>query len=134
MTTPSEKILLATELGSRSDRARDRAASLAKQRDCELIVLHVLESSNKNNSIRRIPFLPFLDYNKIAIEKVRKRLLEDMSSVHARADKMIEEGEPHEIIMRVAEKRKCDLIVTGVPGSRATTFSDGTPWVKPLIG
>ena len=112
--TPPARILLATDLSSRSDRAQDRAASLAKQHDCELIVLHVLESPNKYNSIRRIPFLPFLDYNKLAIEKARKRLLDDMSGIHAHADIMIEEGVPHEIIMRVAEERNCDCIVTGV--------------------
>jgi len=114
MMTPPARILLATDLSSRSDRAQDRAASLAKQHDCELIVLHVLESPNKYNSIRRIPFLPFLNYNKRAIEKARRRLLNDMSGMHAHADIMIEEGEPHEIIMRVAEKRNCDCIVTGV--------------------
>ncbi len=114
MMRPPEKILLATDLSSRSDRAQDRAVSLAKQHDCELIVLHVLESPSENNSVRRIPFLPFLDYNRIAIEKARKRILDDMKDVNARVTVLIQEGEPGEVIMGVADDMNCGLVVTGV--------------------
>ena len=41
--TPPQKILLATDLSSRGDRALDRAAQLARQWDAELIVVHALE-------------------------------------------------------------------------------------------
>ncbi len=106
--------MLATDLSSRSDRAQDRAVSLAKLHDCELIVLHVLETPNENNSVRRIPFLPFLDYNKGAIEKARRKLLVDMTGVNVKATVLIEKGEPHEVIMDVADDMNCGLIVTGV--------------------
>ncbi len=107
------KILLATDLSARSDRAQDRAFSLMRQYDSELIVLHVLESLNKDNSIKRIPFLPFYDLNQKAIQKVRHRLIEDMNEYKARASVLIEEGEPYKVIIRVAKEQDCDLIITG---------------------
>ncbi len=111
---PPSKILFATDLSSRSDRAFDRAISLAKLYDCELTVLHVLESPQENNSIRLIPYLPFLNYDSIAIERARRQILDDMEGVNNRTSVLIEKGKPHEIIMRVAEERDCDLIITGV--------------------
>ena len=47
-----DRILLATDLGARSDRALDRAVRLATREGAKLIVLHVLEPSAGN------PFYP----------------------------------------------------------------------------
>lgn len=41
--TSLRKILLATDLSARSDRAMDRAVLLANEREAELLALHVLE-------------------------------------------------------------------------------------------
>jgi len=43
MGGPPKKILLATDLSSRCDRALDRAAALAARWQSALVVLHVLE-------------------------------------------------------------------------------------------
>jgi len=112
MKRPS-KILLATDLGARSDRAQDRAVSFIRQYDSELIVLHVLESLNVNNSVKRVPFLPFYDLNQQALQKVRYRLMEDMKDYNVRASVLIEEGEPYRVIMRISEEKDCDLIILG---------------------
>ncbi len=112
--TPPKKILLATDLSPRSDRAQDRAVSLAKQFDSELIALHVIESFNENHGIRRIPFLPLPSHNKLAIKRARQLLHTDIGSVNPKASIRIEEGEPFEKIMRVATETNCDLIITGV--------------------
>ena len=48
MRSLPKKILLATDLGSRSDRALDRAASLAAQWQTSLIAPHVLENFSPN--------------------------------------------------------------------------------------
>jgi len=41
--TPPKKVLLATDLSARSDRALDRATQLARQWDAGLVVVHALE-------------------------------------------------------------------------------------------
>jgi nucleotide-binding universal stress UspA family protein len=42
------------------------------------------------------------------------QLLADIGPVAKKADVVIEEGDPAEAIVRVAEARRCDLIVTGI--------------------
>lgn len=49
-------ILLATDLSARSDRAQDRAMLLMKQYGSELVVLHVLEPTQKNRTSHRVRF------------------------------------------------------------------------------
>ena len=43
-----DRILLATDLSARSDRAMDRALMLARREGAELVVLHVLEATPGN--------------------------------------------------------------------------------------
>ena len=48
MSGRPKKILLATDLSSRSDRALDRAAALAAHWQSALVVLHVLENFERD--------------------------------------------------------------------------------------
>ncbi len=106
---PPSRILLATDLGSRSDRALDRAALLAREFPAELVVAHVLEENTGADeamaSWRRPADL---------VEAARRQLLRDVGAVARKATILIETGEPAEAIVRAAEREHCDLIVTGV--------------------
>ena len=55
-----DRILLATDLSARSDRAMDRAMMLAKREGAELVVLHVLEPVPGNRYHPRTQPLPHL--------------------------------------------------------------------------
>lgn len=108
---PPKRILLATDLGPRSDRALDRAALLAREFSAELIVAHVLESSPEEDAIpswRRPP-----DFAEMA----RRQIAEDLGAAAPKASIFIEQGEPVETILRLARSEGCDLIVTGVARS-----------------
>jgi nucleotide-binding universal stress UspA family protein len=55
-----DRILLATDLSARSDRAMDRAMMLAKRENAELVVLHVLEPTPGNRYYPRTETLASL--------------------------------------------------------------------------
>lgn len=114
MAAPPRKILLATDLGARSDRAQDRAVSLMRRYDAELIVLHVIEKSNEAAGIRRIPFFPYRKPSERRIQRARRRLIDYLGDAASHVRVRIEEGVPHERILRVAWEEGCDLIVSGV--------------------
>lgn len=117
MAVYPRKILLATDLSARSDRAQDRAVSLVRQCGSELVVLHVLGKFREINSIRRIPFFPFRVIDERKIEITRRQILEELSVLGPRVSVRIEEGVPRETIMRIAREEGCELVVTGVARS-----------------
>lgn len=108
---PPKKLLLATDMSSRGDRALDKSAELARRWNAELHVLHVLERSLADAgdddvpSWRRPP-----DEEKVLAEQVRRDVGEaiDAFKVH------VEEGDPATVIDRVARAQGCELIVTGI--------------------
>ncbi len=114
MLLPPRRILLATDLSARSDRAQDRAVSLMKMWNSELVALHVLEAPNEIGGIAHIPFFPYHRPNDRRIFKARNQLLESIGDIGPRITVRIEEGVPHEAIIRISEEEGCDLIVCGV--------------------
>ncbi len=115
MITAPRRILLATDLSARSDRAHDRALSMAELYGSELIILHVLESFSGSRPARLMRLLPFHGHNEMRIASARRRLLHDLGDMSPeRVSVLIEKGDPAETIMTVARERNCDLLVTGV--------------------
>lgn len=115
--TPNQprRILLATDLSARCDRALDRAAALADAWRAELFVLHVLEAPAEDlyasNLERRLPsWRRPLDAAKLVEEQTRRDLLQATQKFHA----IVETGEPADVILRTARTHACDLIVTGL--------------------
>ncbi len=110
--SPPRRILLATDLSARGDRALDRAAQLARQWSAELVVVHAIEPASgggwtgreETPSWRRPPEAA------IAIERqVRRDLREEVENLTIH----IEEGDPVRVILETAEREECDLIVMG---------------------
>ena len=114
------KILLATDLSARSDRAMDRAAVLMRQFDAELLVVHVLETTEELRSARRERFSPSFRPNADLITTARRQLHDDLRDMGTRVTIRIEEGDPSEILLQAAKAQGCDLVVTGV--ARNETF------------
>lgn len=110
---PPRKILLATDLGPRSDRALDRAVSLAEQWRAQLVVVHVIEKTVPSDTDLNSP-LPSWRRGPDPLSVARKNVLADLHHVADRTNILIEEGDPAEAIARVSEEQGCDLIVIGV--------------------
>lgn len=108
------RILLATDLSARCDRALDRAAALAQSWNAELVAVHALEQTDDFYRLeleRRLPsWRQSPDPARFVAEQIRQDALQDGVSATAIAEK----GDPTEIIVRAAASRACDLIVTGI--------------------
>ncbi|WP_187830457.1 universal stress protein [Siccirubricoccus phaeus] len=112
-TTPG-KILLATDLSSRCDRALDRAAQLAGQWQARLLVLHAMDPAEAFLEARRLDYLPTWrrppDPARLVEAQIRRDLREQPGDVAVR----VETGMPAAVIEEVAQAEGCGLIVTGV--------------------
>jgi nucleotide-binding universal stress UspA family protein len=100
----------------------DRAALLAKEHDAELLVLHVLEPIEDLWPSPQRSYWAFgardgsqrgRDNPKL-VEMARRQLGVQLSGVGDRTEIRIEEGDPADVILRVARESVADLLVTGV--------------------
>jgi len=92
-------ILIATDLSARTDRALDRACSLASLWDVPLLVCHVLEAEG-----------PSAETHDLVAAEVAATLPE----VAPNTEIIVQEGSAPAVILRLASERDCQLIVTGV--------------------
>lgn len=112
--TPPKKILLATDLSARSDRALDRAVQLARQWDANLTIVHALEKPvidppwwsqlEESPSWRRPP-----DPAKAIADQIRRDAQPDIGDFEIR----VSEGDAADVVMDFAELEGADLIVLG---------------------
>lgn len=109
-----QKILLATDFSARCDRAFDRAVGLAGQWNSELLVVHVLEPDPRDIAAGLAERTPSWRRPLDAAARARRQIAADLGALAARAEIVVEEGEPAAVIRAVAEREGCDLIVTGV--------------------
>lgn len=112
------KILLATDLSSRCDRALDRAVLLAGELEAELIAAYVMDPDDtpQYHLDRRRR-----SWNKIPdpAERMRWRLKRDLASTADNIRAIVEEGDPAEKLLEIAVRESCDLIVTGTAGAES---------------
>jgi nucleotide-binding universal stress UspA family protein len=111
---PPRKILFATDLSARCDRALDRAVTLARAWRAHLVAVHALEQSGDfyvSELDRRLPsWRRPPDPARIVEEQLRHDILQEGQV----AAVVVEPGEPVEVIMRVLEAQGCELIITGI--------------------
>lgn len=113
LSGPPRKILLATDLSARSDRALERAVWLAQQWQAQLFIMHVVERSYPNDADLTDP-LPSWRRGPDPLSVARTNVVADLQDVAGKATILIEEGDPAESIVRAAEQQDCQLIVIGV--------------------
>jgi nucleotide-binding universal stress UspA family protein len=94
---------------------------LAKRESAELVVLHVIEATPGNRYYPRTQSLP----NLAAI--ARNQIVHDLGDCAEKVQVRIEDGDPAEVIERVAREQGSTLIVVGVARiERLGRFSLGT--------
>ncbi|MGN6280626.1 universal stress protein [Frateuria sp.] len=108
---PPQRILLATDLSSRCDRALDRAVQLARQWQATLHVVHVLAPGNEGSwpttaaaSWRHAPTTAAM-----AERQLRRDLGGDVPGLLLH----VTEGDPAATLLDAATRERCDLIVLG---------------------
>lgn len=108
---PPNRILVATDLGARSDRALDRAIQLCGQWQAALQVVHAMPRDAAG---------AWSAADTLA--SIRQRIRRDLEHDGVDAGVHVEEGEPADVILEIARRERCDLVVLGdadeVPGRR----------------
>ncbi|WP_422062276.1 universal stress protein [Sphingopyxis sp.] len=107
---PTRRVLLATDLSCRCDRALDRAVALADQWAAELVAVAVVETGAADMLDARPR-----KWRRQAdpAERMRWRLARDVGSAAANIRMVVGEGDPASTINAIAQREQCDLIVTG---------------------
>lgn len=112
------KILLATDLSARGDRALERAVDIARRHDSRLIIVHVfeeLEESTLTYGTRAVPsWHRPPDAVTMMKQRIRHGLRSDLGDAVEKAVIVIEAGNPADVIERLATSEQVDLVVTGV--------------------
>lgn len=124
MTAPASnhevlrKILLATDLSARCDRALNRAVTLAGDARAHLLILHVFEEFEEAKHAYGGHLAPSWRAPPDAVQVARQRILEglqeDVGGAIEHSTVLILEGEPAEVIEQVITSENVDLIVTGI--------------------
>jgi nucleotide-binding universal stress UspA family protein len=107
-----QRILVATDLTVRCDRAVDRALQLAKEFGAEVIAAYIMDPADtpqhyldhKRRAWRRIPD---------PVERMRWRLKRDLAAASDEMRAVVAEGDPAEKLVEIAIRENCDLILTG---------------------
>lgn len=107
-------ILLATDLGARSDRALDRAVQLAKGWQSPLVVATVIEAGAGRIDLMALRDPPDWYRGEDPEQVAERQLLEAMSAQGVDARFRVERGPPGDRLLEVAEAEGCDLVVAGV--------------------
>lgn len=106
------RLLLATDLSPRCDRALDRAAQLAKEWRAELLALNVLDPTSAPDQI--LAWADGAD-EKTLQEVARRQLARDLAGSEIRASlRVTKSGDTTATILDVAANADADLVVTGV--------------------
>lgn len=109
-----QSILLASDLGARSDRAFDRAVQLAHAWDARLVVATVVEAGAGNVDAMALRDPPDWYRGEDPAHAAERSLLEQTSARGVRASLRVERGQPGERLLGLIHEGGCDLVVTGV--------------------
>lgn len=109
---PPARLLLATDLSSRCDRALDRAAQIAGEWQAELVALNVLDVAASPD--QALAWATGSDEDCV-LNIARQQLARDLSGLDIRATmRMARAGDAAATIREAAASTDCSLVVTGV--------------------
>ncbi len=113
-----KKILAPVDFSDVSKQALDAASGLAEQLGAKMVVVHAVEPVYFAGTM----FGPEINVPQL-VEEQRRAAAAAIEDILARlknkgigAIGLVETGVPHDVILRVADEKKCDLIVVGTHG------------------
>jgi nucleotide-binding universal stress UspA family protein len=123
------KVLLATDLSARCDRALERAVAIAEVHQAELTIVHACEAPHASLAHAPAPsWRQPLDVASLERRRIREELRLQAGSLRDRTSIVIEEGDAADLVERIATSERADLIVAGIA-------SEGTfPYRTPVVG
>ena len=116
------KILLATDMSARGDRALERAVAIATGQGAQLIIVHVVEEFDESSLTYGRPAAPSWRRPPDAVDLIRRRISQglraDLGQTLENATVYIEEGNTADVIEQLATSENVDVVVTGVAKER----------------
>lgn len=109
---PPTSILLATDLGPRSDRARDRAIQLARMWRARLAAVVVVPEQSTGLRDRMLP-VPAWARQASPSTDAMKALHRDLGDSGVDVDLRVLQGDPGQELLRLADQLDCGLLVVG---------------------
>jgi len=113
MKGPPRRLLLATDLSARCDRALDRAAQLAREWQSTLVVMTVLETPERPDPLA-VPTWPPIETDESRRHLAQRQLQRDVADLRMPMHVRIAHGDAASTIGQAAADDGCDLIVTGM--------------------
>jgi len=116
-TFPPKKILLATDLSARGDRALDRASQLARQWGAQLLIVHAIDPATANLSEAAYPIpahVPSWRRSPDPALAIRERIRRDLREEVDQLKIHVEEDDPAQVILNTVDREGCDLIIAGL--------------------
>ncbi len=112
------KILAPIDFSDVSAEALAAATDLARQLGAKMVVLHAVEPVYFAGSMfgPEINVPQLVEEQRRAAESAIQDMVERLKKKQISAIGMVETGVPHDVVLRVAEAKKCDLIVVGTHG------------------
>jgi nucleotide-binding universal stress UspA family protein len=119
---PFVHILVPVDFGIATDPALDVALSLARGSNAQVTLLHAFDLAPFMNMS---PFMPSLDTDPVlaALEKNMKALRDKVAATWPKTDALVKTGNVYDLIIDVAKKNGCDLIVIGTHGRRGVSHA-----------
>ena len=111
--SPPRRLLLATDLSARSDRALDRAVQLAREWHADLTAMTVVETPERHDPLA-VPAWPPAEDHESRRRRAQKQLERDAGSLGVPARIHIAHGAAAPAIKQSAAAEDADLIVTGM--------------------
>ena len=111
--SPPKKILLATDLSARCDRALDRAAQLARQWGAQLLIVHAIDRKTASLSEAAYP-LPSWRRSPDPALAIQERIRRDLRDEVDQLKIHVEEGDPAQVILDTVDREGCDLVIVGL--------------------
>jgi nucleotide-binding universal stress UspA family protein len=112
------KIVLATDLSARGDRALERAIAMAAEAKAQLIIVHAFEEFEESGITYGKRPAPSWRRPWNAVEtakhRIRQGLRADLGDAVDQARLLIEDGDPAEVIERVANSERVGLVIVGI--------------------
>ena len=110
---PPRRLLLATDLSARSDRALDRAVQLAREWHADMTAMTVVETPERPDPLA-VPAWPPVEDHDSRRRRAQKQLERDARSLGVPARIHIAHGAAAPAIEQSAAAEDADLIVTGM--------------------
>ena len=110
---PPTRVLLATDLSARCDRALDRAVQLAQQWQAQLVAVNVAESTQTPDMVLNWAY----GAEEENLQILQQQMRDDISNANVPVSIKVVKGEPAGGIVEAAASEACELIVTGMARS-----------------